>query len=186
MKPPARFRLLTSDFRVFAAFPTLIPKNRLQRRRSEEALKNLLLGDLKLGSFLRYDQRGKPYLALPSSMHISISHSGGAAAVALGDREIGVDIQYFSERLPRIIRRISSHEELSFIQTPEYAHYLWCAKEAAYKAAGSEGLSMRRDISVQFRDGFPAIARLSDGRILELTPFRFRLWFGMIALTRAR
>jgi len=95
---------------------------------------------------LSYGRHGKPELA-GSSLRFNISHSGGVALIALGQCEVGVDVE-----LPRprrgddIARRFFAPGEktrLFALEGPARADAffrLWTCKEAFLKATG-EGLS---------------------------------------------
>lgn len=95
------------------------------------------LQELTGGSALiAYHPNGAPYLS-GSSLHISISHTKGYAAVLLQDHPAaGIDIEYRSERVSRIRSRFMNPEEEAGIDKEyETEHLLlhWCAKETLLK-----------------------------------------------------
>lgn len=101
---------------------------------------------------------GSPVLA-GSPLNISISHSRHYVALALHPtKRIGVDIEEpRMEQLRRVISKFLSPDEL-----PMWSDRLleaWTAKEAAFKAAGIQGIGLGSiDLTT------PGIARTPDGR----------------------
>lgn len=104
------------------------------------------------GSFcLKKDERGKPYLSDHGEIYISISHSGGLAACAIGDRPVGVDVE---ERKPRsgqlrVLRKFHTAErqwleEREPENQVEAFYDIWVRKESFLKATG-DGLRLRLD-----------------------------------------
>lgn len=78
--------------------------------------------------------------------HISISHTLGYVAVILSrDYEVGVDIEYVSDRVNRISSRFLRDDEV-FADTTDKL-IAWCAKETMYKLFSSEHLALK-DIKV--------------------------------------
>lgn len=55
------------------------------------------------GGSLRFTEAGRPYL--PGGPQVSISHSGGLAACAVGPRPIGVDLERSRSVSPRLLAR---------------------------------------------------------------------------------
>ena len=86
-----------------------------------------------------YTEKGKPYI--PGGPFFSISHSRGYVAVAIGESELGLDLEAvrpFPEKLPK---RIFSPEEyqwfLSRRETKADFFTLWTLKECYYKYLGT-------------------------------------------------
>ena len=78
---------------------------------------------------ITHEESGKPVL---DGWHISISHTKGYAAVLLSkNHEVGIDIEYVSERVKRIADRFLRPDEQAESVTDLLLH--WCAKEAIYK-----------------------------------------------------
>lgn len=91
------------------------------------------------------DTFGKPYLE-GEDARISISHTGGWAAIILSPFAAGVDVQRWDERLERLATRFARPEELEEAAGPQrlaILHVLWGAKEALYKAHGRRRLDFR-------------------------------------------
>lgn len=101
------------------------------------------------------DEFGKPHLiGLPG--HISLSHTGGWAAVVWHDSApVGIDIEPQREQLRRVVPRVLSAAEIAHAngKTERLAVY-WCAKEALYKLYGKRKLTFREHLSIDpFTDG---------------------------------
>lgn len=94
------------------------------------------IGDMSL--FYK-DKNGCP--KLKDGRFVSISHSGGVAAVALSDKPIGLDIQAHTERnFLSIARIVFCENEIEYLKksdsTEETFFKLWCLKESYMKARG--------------------------------------------------
>jgi len=77
---------------------------------------------------------GKPYF-INSNIHFSLSHSHGLCAVAVADRQVGVDVEIIkSSYPPHLIERSLSENEES-VYDGHFTH-LWCRKEALAKMTG--------------------------------------------------
>ena len=92
----------------------------------------------------RYGAHGKPEV---SGLRFNISHSGSAAVIALGRREVGVDVELpRPRRSDRIARRFYAPGENQFLFSlpdgprADAFFRLWTCKEAFLKVTG-EGLS---------------------------------------------
>lgn len=128
--------------------------------------------------------RGKPFLPRYSALHFNLSHSGQLAMLAVGDRELGVDVEKLRhlESLQEIARRHFSQGEFEALcALPEERqlcgfYRLWTRKEAYIKAVGA-GLSMPLDVFdvsvadeacfLGFRDGTEAP---SDWLLRDVSP----------------
>ena len=125
---------------------------RTEQRRREWLASRVLLQELTGGSALiAYHPNGAPYLS-GSSLHISISHTKGYAAVLLQDHPAaGIDIEYRSERVSRIRSRfMNTEEEAGIDKEYETEHLLlhWCAKETLFKMVGYEEVDFLRHLHV--------------------------------------
>ena len=70
---------------------------------------------------------------------ISISHTRGYAALILSDdSEVGIDIEYRSDRVERIASRFIRPDEKA--ETTDEKLLLWSAKEAVYKLFSEDNL----------------------------------------------
>lgn len=85
-----------------------------------------------------------------AKVHISISHTLGWAALMVStEGRCGVDIERADRSAERIVRRFAVPEEIELataVFAPNPALLAWCAKEAAYKALGTEGVDFKKHI----------------------------------------
>ena len=89
---------------------------------------------------IKHEESGKPLL---DGWHISISHTKGYVAVMLSKtREVGVDIEYVSERIKRIADRFLRPDEHAECISDLLIH--WCAKETVYKLYSEQDLTFQQ------------------------------------------
>lgn len=113
------------------------------RKREREAVSELLsktLGNVEL----RHNEAGKPFI---DGWNISISHSinrsGGYVAIIYSkNHNVGIDIEYRSDRIMKIANRFLRDDEHP--QTVENNLICWCAKEAVYKLFSAEDLTYQQ------------------------------------------
>jgi len=112
-----------------------------------------LLQDL-LGKDARivYNKNNKPFLK-DGSRFMSISHSNKLTSILLSTNEkVGIDLEYMSSNIAAIAFKFVNRKE-KITKEPEkgkYHLYLhWCAKEALYKICDKEGISIRRNITIE-------------------------------------
>lgn len=88
---------------------------------------------------LRTGEYGKPYLA-DGSFFFSLSHSGNAVLCAVGERELGADIQLRTPFNEAMLHRFFAPEERDFVlaasDRDEAYTEIWTEKESYIKAAG--------------------------------------------------
>jgi len=98
-----------------------------------------------------YNKNNKPFLK-DGSRFISISHSNKLTAILLSSNEkVGIDLEYMSSNIGRIaFKFINRKEKISKDpDTRRYHLYLhWCAKEALYKICDKEGISIKKNITI--------------------------------------
>jgi len=113
------------------------------RQAEKEGVYCLLTMMLGYEPLLEHNEDGKPII---KDYHISISHTIGYVAVIISrEYEVGVDIEYVSDRVNRISSRFLRDEE-DFTDTTDKL-IAWCAKETMYKLYSSEHLALK-DIKV--------------------------------------
>lgn len=139
-------------------------------RRQEYVCERALLREMTGNEvILFHNEDGKPMLE--SNYNISISHTRGYVAIILSEKkEVGIDIEYVSDR----VKKISSH----FMRQDEIANDIdsllihWCAKEAIYKLFSSEHLDFQI-IKVEIGEHVRA-TNMRNGKtvelVVELTP----------------
>ena len=113
------------------------------RQAEEDGVHCVLTEMLGYEPFVEHNEDGKPMI---EGYHISISHTLGYVAVILSrDYEVGVDIEYVSDRVNRISSRFLRDDEV-FADTKDKL-IAWCVKETMYKLFSSEHLALK-DIKV--------------------------------------
>jgi 4'-phosphopantetheinyl transferase len=112
-----------------------------------------LLAEL-LGNDARiiYNKNNKPFLK-DGSRFISISHSHNLTAILLSTNEkVGIDLEYMGSNIGRIaFKFINMKEMITKVEEDRKYHlYLhWCAKEALYKICDKEGISIKKNITIE-------------------------------------
>lgn len=116
---------------------------RQRERHAEQLLLTAMMGDE--GSYtINHEPSGKPFLSSHLSTtplpHLSISHTRGYVAILLSDDcQVGVDIEYRSDRVERIAQRFIHPDEKA--DTTDEKLLLWSAKEAVYKLYSEDRLA---------------------------------------------
>lgn len=122
-------------------------------RRSEWlAVRVLLYKMLGEEKEICYHTSGKPCLA-DGSASISISHTKGYVAVILGmpKREVGIDIEYYAERVRKVAHRFMRGDEKTslFRGTETWSLLLhWSAKETMFKCMNASGVDFREHLRI--------------------------------------
>ena len=87
---------------------------------------------------------GKPFFPDRPDIRFNISHSGSKVVLAIGDREVGVDVERHREKtdVSAIARRFFHPEELAYMeQSPERLrqrfYEIWTGKESYVKFLGT-------------------------------------------------
>jgi 4'-phosphopantetheinyl transferase len=116
---------------------------------SVRALLNELLGK---DARIVYNKNNKPFLK-DGSRFISISHSNKLTAILMSTNErVGIDLEFMSTNIGKIAYKFLNRKE-KITKDPKnmiYHLYLhWCAKEALYKICDKEGISIKRNITIE-------------------------------------
>ena len=108
-------------------------------RRMEYICERALLKDMMNGRIVKifHNEDGKPMLN--NGLNISISHTRGYIAIILSEtKNVGIDIEYVSDRVEKIASRFMREDESADDIMSLLIH--WCAKETLYKLFSSEHL----------------------------------------------
>lgn len=108
-------------------------------RRMEYICERALLKDMMNGRIVKifHNEDGKPMLN--NGLNISISHTRGYIAIILSEtKNVGIDIEYVSDRVEKISSRFMREDESADDIISLLVH--WCAKETLYKLFSSEHL----------------------------------------------
>jgi phosphopantetheinyl transferase len=98
---------------------------------------------------LYYNGNGKPHLT--NGKHISITHSYTFAAIAISDKEVGIDIEKNREKIKIIQHKFVNFESGFIHKDDDYIQQLtviWGAKESLYKIYPYGGLTFKNDIDI--------------------------------------
>ncbi len=99
-----------------------------------------------------YNKNNKPFLK-DGSRFISISHSHKLTAILCSTSEkVGIDLEYMSSNIGAFAFKFINKKE-KITKDPnnrKYHLYLhWCAKEALYKICDKEGISIRKNLTIE-------------------------------------
>lgn len=99
-----------------------------------------------------YNKNNKPFLK-DGSRFISISHSHKLTAILLSVNEkVGIDLEYMSSNIAAIAFKFLNRKEKVAREADERRYHLyihWCAKEALYKICDKEGISIRKNLTIE-------------------------------------
>ena len=139
-------------------------------RRQEYVCERALLREMTGNEVtLSHNEDGKPILE--GNYNISISHTRGYVAIILSEKkEVGIDIEYVSDRVKKIANHFMRQDEIANDIDSLLIH--WCAKEAIYKLFSSEHLDFQ-SIKVEIGEHVCATNMRTDKTvelIVESTP----------------
>ena len=99
-----------------------------------------------------YNKNNKPFLK-DGSRFISISHSHKLTSILLSTNEkVGIDLEFMSTNIAAIAFKFINRKEKVTKEQEERKYHLyihWCAKEALYKICDKEGISIRKNITIE-------------------------------------
>ena len=99
---------------------------------------------------IKYDQKGAPYLI--DGRYLSITHSRNFAAIAISDKKVGIDLEFYREKIKKIGPRFLNIEETETSEDftdIKYLTKIWTAKEALYKIYSKPGINFRSQLHIQ-------------------------------------
>ena len=143
------------------------------------AVRALLQQTPHKGLEILYQNGGKPYFG-NSDKHISISHTGNIVAIAIADKETGIDIEIKGRNALAVAAAYLQSQETEAVDGEAdrnaEALRLWTAKEAAFKLAPekaavlkeilaqpiTESTTAGRSYRITFKDGTTALCRVAE------------------------
>lgn len=130
---------LTNDFEPFAE-TGILEKKRESRAHQDMAKDMLITKAFGMSMEVNFFDSGKPKPI--NGQHVSFSHSRDHIVLATGLCNVGIDLQYYTDKLLRVSHKFVSDFERTLLHSdPKLAaqqiHFLWCAKEAIFKIYGS-------------------------------------------------
>jgi phosphopantetheinyl transferase len=143
---------LLCQFEQPQTYLPFLDQRKSESRKAEWLAVRLLLKELTgTETAVSYRDNGAPYLP-DSSFYISISHTKGYAAVLLShDKPVGIDIEYYSERVHRINSRFLNENEIKLLgENPTTNELLvcWSAKETVFKLTEQKTADLQKDIQI--------------------------------------
>lgn len=97
---------------------------------------------------IKYQDNGEPYLE-PKDKFISISHSFPFVAIAISDKEIGIDLEKKQEKLEKIKTKFLYLSEYSWAENhSDFLTIIWSIKESLYKIHSKKYWSFREHYEV--------------------------------------
>lgn len=111
------------------------------------AIRNILELMSSEKHLVSYSEIGKPYLN--SKKNISVTHSGSYAALIVSDKQVGIDLQEFGEKIKKIEKKFLDVEldypiDLSISNLLVY----WNIKESIFKSLENKPMDFRKNIIV--------------------------------------
>ncbi len=130
-------------------FLAITSENRQKEWLTVRILLKTLCGEEKT---IIYTESGKPLLK-DNSYNISISHTKGFVAVLLDPiRQVGIDIEYLSDRAFKLKERFMSKKELSSLlpdNPVDKSLIYWSAKETLIKLLDKKDVILSEDLLVE-------------------------------------
>jgi 4'-phosphopantetheinyl transferase len=124
----------------------------ISRRLEFLSVRALLAELLGKSAGIVYNKNNKPFLK-DGSRFISISHSHKLTAILCSTTEkVGIDLEYMSSNIAAFaFKFINSKERITKDPNNRKYHlYLhWCAKEALYKICDKEGISIKKNLTIE-------------------------------------
>ena len=111
---------------------------------------NILIKEAKI----IYNLNGTPTL-VDDNRFVSISHSNNRAAIIVGNKKVGIDIEKVSDKIEKIAPKFMNASELLFAKSVITKTICWCAKEALFKMDGTGNVIFAEDIIVDSFEVMP-------------------------------
>lgn len=96
-----------------------------------------------------YDENGKPYFTYMPDKELSISHSFNKIAIYVSDSQVGLDIQFLTDKVVKVQKKFLHKSEMSYLGEVDRLRKLniiWAAKESLYKHYSKKNLSFKDQI----------------------------------------
>ena len=134
-------------------------------KRTERMSVRALLVDMNNGTLpvISYNDEGKPMLS--DGRYISISHTKGFVAVVISEQHpVGVDVEYYSDRVGKVAKRFVREDE--WTEDIDALLVIWSAKETVYKLFSEDNLWFDEMRTAPFHvqtEGFVEVENLKKG-----------------------
>lgn len=125
----------------------------LKRRTEWLTIREIVSHVMPNGEDILYDNQKKPHFK-NSTAHVSISHSNERVAIYIHqDKNVGIDLQFISEKIFRIKDKFLNNKELTQtnFEIKELTAY-WSIKEALFKIYGKNDAYLKTNFHVKDLD----------------------------------
>ena len=98
---------------------------------------------------LHFKENGTPYL--DTQKYCSLSHTQNYAAAVVSHKQVGIDVEIYRENIVKIAPKFVHKKEMFALHNENQIFSLtrlWTAKEAVYKAFGTDGIHFSTQIEV--------------------------------------
>jgi 4'-phosphopantetheinyl transferase len=116
------------------------------------SVRALLAELLGIDARIVYNKNNKPFLK-DGSRFISITHSHKLTAILCSTNEkVGIDLEYMSSNIGALAFKFLNRKEKVTKSSDNRKYHLyihWCAKESLYKICDKEGISIRKNITIE-------------------------------------
>ena len=99
-----------------------------------------------------YNDHGKPFFEGRDDLFFSISHCKSAVAVAIDDKEVGIDIEEISRYKESLVEYTMNEEEKRFADKKDKFMEIWTKKEAVFKLLGTGITHEIKDVLKNHKD----------------------------------
>jgi 4'-phosphopantetheinyl transferase len=118
---------------------------------------------------LAKDAYSKPFFeGNEENRHCSLTHSGGFVGAVIAAEPCGCDLEGVDKRLQRVSSKFINESEQKLLDNPPFAKdklwllcYIWCAKEAMYKAYGAKEVDFKKHLTVDYQ----GVTRVENGKL---------------------
>ena len=124
------------------------PLSKLELKKAQRATVDSILDQLKLSSFIYFNEDGKPLLH--SGEHLSISNDETLCGIFRSDLPCGLDIQTCKSQIEKLKTKFCNSTELVWAKSLEELTTIWCIKEAIFKVFGTQVLFAASITTVPF------------------------------------
>ena len=124
---------------------------------------------------LYYDSNGAP--SLKSGKNISISHSKYYSGLVISDFQIGIDIEFYRNKILKIGPKFINIDENYALGKIEDLTFIWTVKEAVYKAFRVPGISFSKQIKISHpynseNTPFASVFHNNQYKLYDLSSFK--------------
>ena len=124
---------------------------------------------------LYYDSNGAP--GLKSGKNISISHSKYYSGLVISDFQIGIDIEFYRNKILKIGPKFININENYALGKIEDLTFIWTVKEAVYKAFRVPGISFSKQIKISHpynfeNTPFASVFHNNQYKLYDLSSFK--------------